>query len=65
MQVRLILLGIVIDSRDEHPAKVEAPIFVMELGIDIDVRLLQFPKATFPIVNTLLGMLIVFKPTQP
>ena len=37
----------------------------MELGIDIEMRLLQLPKAAFPIVKTLLGMLMELKPTHP
>ena len=44
--------------------KVYSPILITELGIVIDVKLLQPLKAEFPIIVTELGIVIDVKPLQ-
>lgn len=56
-------LGIVIDIR-ELPQKAPLPIFVTELGMSTEVKLVQAEKAEPGIVLTELGMLTEAKLAQ-
>ena len=57
--------GIIIDRRDQQKSKAPYPIFVTELGIETEVRLLQEAKASCPILVTELGIVTEVRPLHP